>query len=298
MGQQLNPDRPLVSVITPFYNGAEWLRQAIKGVIDQSYTNWELILVDDGSSNEASAIAKLFSEQYPGKIVYVEHEGHQNKGVTASRNLGIAHSNGELIAFLDSDDYWLPGKLENQVRLMSAHSEVSMLCEASLYWSDWENPLATNIMVYVGADQNKIYKPPHLIYTLYPLGKGAAPCPSGIIVTRESLLKLKGFEESFVGANQVYEDQAFLCKYYLNEKVYISDLGNNYYRQRSGSLMESITKKQQYARVRKYFLEWLEKYLHNNSIHDKKINRLIRLSKTEINHPVLYKIMKKLMSLF
>jgi len=298
MDQQLNIKSPLVSVITPFYNGSDWLREAVQSVINQSYTNWELILIDDGSNEETSGVAKLFSQNHPGKILYLQHPNHENKGVTASRNLGIRHSKGEFIAFLDSDDYWMPGKLENQVSLLSKYPQATMICEASVYWSDWENPVANNIIVQVGAIHNKLYEPPELMHILYPLGKGAAPCPSGIIVTRKSLILIGGFEESFVGANQVYEDQAFLCKYYLTQNVYVTDEANNYYRQRSGSLMQSISKKNKYIKVRIFFLSWLEKYLIDHSIRNKKINYLLRILKFKLNYPVLYKIIKKLSSIF
>lgn len=294
MVQRIDTKKPLVSVITPFYNGADWLREAVNSVISQSYTNWELILIDDGSGEEATNTAKAFSKQYPGKIIYTEHPGHKNKGVTASRNLGIKTSNGELVAFLDSDDCWLPGKLENQIQLFAQYPEAGMICEASEYWSDWENPSNTNVVIQVGAGQSRMYEPPQLMYILYPLGKGAAPCPSGIIMTRQALLRSGGFEESFVGPNQVYEDQAFLCKIYLNEKVYVSGAVNNLYRQRSGSLMQSIKQKRQYFKVRAYFLDWLENYLAGNTINDKKINHLVRSARFEVNNPRAHKLLRKL----
>ena len=64
----MNNITPLVSVITPFLNGGDWLRQAVESVLAQTYTNWQLILIDDGSKNEATSVAKEFSNNYPGKI--------------------------------------------------------------------------------------------------------------------------------------------------------------------------------------------------------------------------------------
>lgn len=290
--QLKNTKSPLVSVITPFFNGGAWLREAVESVIAQTYSTWELILVDDGSQAEASEIAKSFSAQHPRKIIYAEHPNHQNKGVTASRNLGIRYAKGNLIAFLDSDDRWMPSKLQNQVTWISKYPQADMLCEASLYWSDWEKPHAKNIVVNVGAEPNRLYEPPELMHILYPLGNGAAPCPSGIIVTKESLIETGGFEESFVGPNQVYEDQAFLCKYYLTRKVLITDEVNNYYRQRSGSLMESISQQYKYKSVRKYFLNWLDKYLKDHSLGTPKIQKLLRVSKFKLDNPRLYKMLK------
>ena len=279
---------PLVSVITPFLNGGDWLRQAVESVISQTYTNWQHILIDDGSKPEVTSIAKEYSNRYPGKIIYTEHPGHINRGVTASRNQGIRHATGELVAFLDSDDCWLPRKLENQVRIYSEYPQAGMICEASRYWFTWENPATNDIVISVGAEENKLYKPPDLIYSLYPLGKGAAPCPSGMIMKKTLLDQIGGFEESFKGPNQVYEDQAFLCKIYLSSPVYISSEANNLYRQRSGSLMQSISERKQYFKVRSYFLKWMDNYLEEKRIYDPKINRLMRRAKIESNNPALH----------
>src|SRR5687768_17808023 len=106
---------PLVSVITPFLNGGDWLRQAVESVIAQTYSNWQLILIDDGSMMEATAIAKEYTGLYPGKIIYTEHPGHINLGCSSSRNQGMKFATGELVALLDSDDVWLPSKLQKQV---------------------------------------------------------------------------------------------------------------------------------------------------------------------------------------
>ncbi|HKG69827.1 MAG TPA: glycosyltransferase, partial [Segetibacter sp.] len=78
----LLPNYPLVSVIIPFLNGGHWLAEAIESVISQSYPHWEAIIIDDGSEEEATNIAKGYSHRYPGKIIYTDHSGHINKGVT------------------------------------------------------------------------------------------------------------------------------------------------------------------------------------------------------------------------
>jgi glycosyltransferase involved in cell wall biosynthesis len=288
-----NSFSPLVSVITPFLNGGDWLRQAVDSVIAQTYTNWQHILIDDGSGAEVTAIAKSYANQYPGKIIYTEHRGHVNRGVTASRNQGINQATGGLVAFLDSDDCWLPEKLEKQVEIYRRYPQAGMICEASKYWFRWEKENATDIVIPVGGEQDKLYEPPTLIYTLYPLGKGAAPCPSGMIMKKSLLEEIGGFEEGFKGANQVYEDQAFLCKIYLTSPVYISSNVNNLYRQRTGSLMESISQKKQYYKVRSYFLQWMENYLHEKRIYDPLINKLLKKAKFESNNPELTLILSK-----
>lgn len=291
-----NTALPLVSVITPFLNGGDWLRQAVESVLAQTYSNWQHILIDDGSKPEVTAIAKDYESKYAGKIIYTDHLGHINRGVTASRNRGIELATGELVAFLDSDDCWLPAKLQKQVDIYQKYPAVGMICEASKYWFSWEREHAHDIVIPVGAEQDKYFEPPTLIYKLYPLGKGAAPCPSGMIMTKSLLDQIDRFEEGFTGANQVYEDQAFLCKIYLRSPVYISSDANNLYRQRSGSLMQSISERNQYFKVRAYFLDWMDKYLAGKKINDPAINSLMRRARIISNNPGLYRLFSRIRS--
>jgi glycosyltransferase involved in cell wall biosynthesis len=93
-------DCPLVSAIVIFLNGETYLKEAIESILAQTYGHWELLLVDDGSTDHSMAIAQQYAQQNPGKVRYLEHEGHQNRGMSATRNLGIANSKGEFIAFL------------------------------------------------------------------------------------------------------------------------------------------------------------------------------------------------------
>ena len=99
----------LVSVIIPFYNSSKFMHRAIGSVINQTYTNWEIVLVDDGSTDNSIEIAQMYSSLYKNKIrVYQQ----SNKGPGIARNKGFYHSKGEYIALLDSDDEWEPGFLE------------------------------------------------------------------------------------------------------------------------------------------------------------------------------------------
>ena len=287
---------PLVSVITPFLNGGDWLRQAVESVLAQTYTNWQLILIDDGSTPEATGIAKEYSKLYHDKIIYTEHPGHINLGCSSSRNQGMKFATGELVALLDSDDVWLPSKLQKQVDIHNKYPEAGFICEASNYWYSWEHAEKDDVVIKVGVEQNKLYEPPQLIYSLYPLGKGAAPCPSGMMITRSLYEEIGGFEDSFKGENQAYEDQPFLFKVYLRTPVYISGEANNLYRQRSGSLMQFISDKKKYYRVRSYFLCWMEDYINSHNIYDPEISRLLSRAQSECNNPRLHQFISKFRS--
>lgn len=283
-------EQPLVSVITGFFNVERFLQEAIDGVLQQEYSNWELFLVDDGSSDGSTQIAKQNAARHPGKIFYLEHEGHANKGVCASRNLALQHAKGELIAILDSDDVWQPGKLKQQVALFATLPEAAMICQASEYWFTWADPQRPNVVVPVGAPQDRLYQPGELNLILYPLAQGAAPCPSAIILRKQAAIDIGGFENSFTGRYQMYEDQAFLSKMYLHHKVYVSSACNNLYRQRYGSLVQWVTGDGHYNQVRKFFLEWFQNYLHAQHINNAMINERLRKALWPYEHPRLHKL--------
>ena len=104
----------LVSIIMPSYNTAEYIAESIKSVIHQTYTDWELIIVDDCSTdNTDDAVAPFLSD---ARIKYLKNE--KNSGAAVSRNKALCEARGKWIAFLDSDDLWLPEKLEKQIAFM------------------------------------------------------------------------------------------------------------------------------------------------------------------------------------
>src|SRR4026208_1024460 len=107
--------KPVVSVISIFFNEEKFIEDAVKSVFAQTYQEWELLLVDDGSTDKSTEIARRFAEQRPERVRYFEHDGHENRGMSATRNLGIRNAKGDYIAFLDADDMWLPHKLDRQV---------------------------------------------------------------------------------------------------------------------------------------------------------------------------------------
>src|SRR5688500_9700971 len=102
--QRMSNDKIDVSVIMPIYNGERYLEVAIETCFAQTYEHWELLLIDNNSTDTSAAIARRYAERNPGRVRYLKHEGHANHGSCASRNLGIREAIGEYIAFLDADD--------------------------------------------------------------------------------------------------------------------------------------------------------------------------------------------------
>lgn len=104
----------LVSIITPSWNTERFIAETIQSVIDQTYTNWELIIVDDCSSDNTDEVVASFKDK---RIKYLHNE--KNSGAALTRNKALREAKGEWIAFLDSDDLWTPEKLEHQIDFMN-----------------------------------------------------------------------------------------------------------------------------------------------------------------------------------
>jgi teichuronic acid biosynthesis glycosyltransferase TuaG len=112
-------DNPLISIVTPCYNSARFIAQTIESVIAQTYQNWEMIIVDDCSTDESYTIALEYAAK-DTRIKVCQME--QNSGAALARNKAIRISHGEYLAFLDSDDVWLPEKLEKQLHFMQENN--------------------------------------------------------------------------------------------------------------------------------------------------------------------------------
>ena len=107
----------LVSIIMPSYNTANYISQSIDSVINQTYSNWELIIIDDCSTDNTIEIVKTYSDE---RIRLLSNE--KNSGAAVSRNYALREAKGEWIAFLDSDDLWMPDKLEKQISFLQKNN--------------------------------------------------------------------------------------------------------------------------------------------------------------------------------
>lgn len=116
---------PKVSVVIPTYNCKDYVQEAINSVLAQTYRDFELIVVDDGSTDGTGEVLKQFHSQI--RYVY-----QKNQGSSAAQNRGIRMASGQLVAFLDHDDLWLPHKLERQVAYLDAHPDVALVCSSVL----------------------------------------------------------------------------------------------------------------------------------------------------------------------
>lgn len=284
--------KPLVSAITIFLNGEKFIEEAIESVFAQTYDNWELLLVDDGSTDNSTAIAQRYAQQYPDKVRYLEHEGHQNRGMSATRNLGIRNAKGEYIALLDADDVWLPQKLEQQVAILESHPEAGIVSSSTQYWYSWTGEAKDTQRDYVRElkiPPNRLFEPPNLL-TLLLERKALTPATCSVLMRREIFDAIGGFEELFRG---MFEDQAFFTKVYLKVPVFVEANYWDRYRQHPDSTCSIAQKEGKFSRFKPNstqlnFLNWLAEYLTQQEINDTSVWQALQKGLWPYEHPILY----------
>lgn len=283
-------ETPTVSIIMIFRNTQRFISEAIESIFAQTYDDWELLLVDDGSVDASTEIARGHARRHPQRIRYLEHPCHRNRGMSASRNLGLAHARGRYIAFLDADDVWLEEKLEQQVAILDGHPEVGMLVGATLYWYSWtgrREDAARDAVVMIGRPSSTPIRPPGLLTECAPLGPGNAPSMSNMMYRREIVEQIGGFEDQF---RDHYEDGAFLAKMYLGTSALITDHLWDRYRQHMDSTLASTWPQHRDA-ARRDFFEWLEAHLSARGLQDSKTWECVQGRVWECRHPVLASLM-------
>jgi len=185
----------LVSVVVPAYNCAPYIVEALESVYRQTYDRWEIIVVDDGSTDDTHATLT----PHMGKIRYLHQENH---GVSAARNTALNLARGDLIAFLDADDIWLPELLELQVRVMQRSPECALVfTDGKTFTGNGvtrETVLSRRLDAWLdayGTDDPLIAKGWMLREFLFA---NMIPSPSCVMVRRKCMDEVGGFDEQFV----------------------------------------------------------------------------------------------------
>jgi glycosyltransferase involved in cell wall biosynthesis len=267
---------PRVSVVIIFLNEEKFLRQAIDSVLAQTYTNWELLMVDDGSTDKSTQIAKEYAAADTSRIRYLEHPGHANRGMSASRNHGIAYATGEYLAFLDADDVWLPHKLERHVRLLDRHPDAAMVYGAPVYWYNWTGKIddyGRDEVPSLLVPTDTPIPPPTLLLT-FLAGKAPPPWPSDVVIRHTVAKAVGGFEDIFRG---MYEDQAFFSKVLLIYPVVASSECSMKYRQHPDACYLVAKRTGQRDQARVFYLRWLKRYLATQKNIDSEVWRVLRV---------------------
>ncbi len=194
-----------VSVIIPVFNGERFIKECLNSVLKQTYRNIEIIVIDDGSTDNTKGIV---INNFPSVTYFYQN----NSGPASARNVGLKNSNGRYVAFLDSDDIWLPEKISEQVKILLENPEIKVV--------------HTDI---------KLYKDGNLMGSCYPteyqerkmfenllLNKGSVVC-STVLVEREYLKKIGYFDEDLITAEDVhlFLRLAYYYDFYFIRKAYV-----------------------------------------------------------------------------
>lgn len=256
---------PLVSAIIIFLDGERFLPEAIESILEQTYKNWELILVNDGSKDASPMIASRYVAAWPDRIRYLTHAGNENRGKCASRNLGLTHARGDLIAFLDADDVWLPRKLEEQVAIFACHPEAGMVYGRTQIWHSWAGgaeDAARDYFFDLGVLPDTLVNPPEL-FTQLIRNRAQTPTTCNAIIRRDLIGLIGDFEEDF---NGIYEDQAFFAKVLLRAPVFVADACWARYRQHPDASTAKAEGRIEYLVGRRPFLGWVDAYIARQGI--------------------------------
>jgi glycosyltransferase involved in cell wall biosynthesis/Ser/Thr protein kinase RdoA (MazF antagonist) len=282
-----------VSVVLIFLNEQRFLPEAIESVIAQTSSDWELLLVDDGSMDGSSEIAQAYAGR-DQRIRYLAHAGKRNRGKSTSRNVGIEHARGEFIVFLDGDDILRPTKIERQASAL-LERRASIGYGRTLYWYNWPGSLPENRSDYIsslGVAGDRVYQPPILL-TLFLQKGGYVPCLCGLMLRRTLALQVGGFDERI---QNLYEDQTFIAKLCAEFPVLVQeDCWEEYRQHRNSTSYAAIASGEYHPRrktnpARLAFLTWLASYLDERKINDEALRRTLARAYLPFRFPRFYNI--------
>ncbi len=257
----MTPMTPTISVIVPIYNGERYLRRAVRSLLDTGYPALEIVLVDDGSRDQSWPLAQQLAAGEP-RIAALRHPGGRNLGVSATRNRGIEHSTGELVSFLDVDDYVLPHRYESAVAILLAQPDVDGVHQlAAVEFEDdearrgWE-PMSTTFGF------SRDIEPEDLIWQLL---RGYSWHTSAIVI-RKALLDQTG---TFPLGVKVAEDCDLWFRLAHAGRLVSGDLKRPvsiYWRRANSAYRPSHETRIHMIRAMRSFLHWLDTRARNPSV--------------------------------
>lgn len=226
----------LVSIIMPAYNAEKYISKAIDSVILQTHSNWELIIVNDGSTDRTSEVVDSYKD-FRIKLINID-----NCGVACARNIGLDNVNGEYVAFLDSDDYWIENKLETQLYYMLCNSNLVMT------FSDYFSFYGDNMII-----QNKQLYPFQISNPNDRLLVFNYIATLTVMVKASIVFELDGFDKTFFGT----EDWDFWIRISKRGEFGYIDKKLAYYREHNEGISKNkrVHLIQEYKVLKKYVLK-------------------------------------------
>ena len=265
------PD-PVVSVIMIFYNAAPFLGEAIASVRTQSLVDWELLLVDDGSSDGSSELAKAFAAGDPECIRYFEHDQHANLGTAVSRDLAFANARGEFVSKLDSDDVYLTETaLAEQLRILRGSPEAAMAYCPCERWHSWQADSKKQDKRQVLTFSDELVESPRMLVQML---KRPDEFPFSFIIRSDAVRSVGGCASPI---RDYGEDFVLFAKLMLRYPVYVA--AQSWYRHRMHP--QSITSRTSHREEREHFSRlylWLTQYIRTEKLGDRVVRKALRAS--------------------
>jgi glycosyltransferase involved in cell wall biosynthesis/peptidoglycan/xylan/chitin deacetylase (PgdA/CDA1 family) len=277
--------------VTCFLDAERFFEEAIESVFAQTHRAWELVLVDDGSRDRSSEIARRYARRHPDRVRVLAHAGGRNLGKSASRNAGIAASSGELVAFLDADDVLLPRTLEKLAGAISRSPEAAVAYGRTCLWFSWPgNPdgrdAAWDFDSELPAPEGTVL-PAGALLPVLAREDDVLPSVCSAIVRRAALERVGGWEDAFV---DVYDDFVLWTKLLAHYPVRILDETLSLYRKHADSSCERATRDGSWSPVdlsvaRYRYLAWMERYLTRSRLGDEETWAALESALAPYRHP-------------
>ncbi|MBQ3060244.1 MAG: glycosyltransferase family 2 protein [Desulfovibrio sp.] len=228
----------LISVLIPIFNSEKYIKECIDSVLNQDYRPIEIVIVDDGSTDNSYKIVKSY------KTNLIKYYYQQNQGNASARNLCFEKSTGDFIAFLDSDDYFLPGKLSAQIRYLSCYSDAELVFTKfiNFYFTDYSRKEISSEKY-------------HNLYGYYPKQEDKHQCT--LLARRQLIEKVGPRNTDLVVGNDLEWLYRMKYKYNINLNHFID---NVYYMRRCHPYGIQSTNKHHTSEVKKIIFS----YIRNN----------------------------------
>jgi glycosyltransferase involved in cell wall biosynthesis len=252
---------PAVSVIIIAFNAERYLAEAVQSVFAQTLDDWELIIVDDGSTDGTLDLARALVAGRHEQARVLQHSDGGNHGMSATRNRGLDAARGSFVAFLDADDVWLPEKLDRQVSILRAQPEAALTYGRALIWRAWAGAGEDDFFYGLGVEPDRLYAPPEL-FLRQLRNVDQTPTSSGAMMRLSFVREVGGFEPVF---RAMFEDAAFFGKALLSASVYVSGQTTFKYRQHPESATAQSAAAGQDERARAQYLRWLARRLRHTT---------------------------------